>query len=190
MKWTFCNICAPEKTEAHRVTTEWHIACVSSVALICDCQVNCPWISFLLESEHLCAHKVAFCTLSIKYDHSPQTVLKHSEQAGRMGFEDDVVESDPQQIKKNPIDWDFRILEALCPALCHRFFIRLLPIVTLVYGFDVSSRNVTHAVQLLWQMAATISTWCCIHSNTPALAWGPQARRNFIISFQTKILIQ
>lgn len=67
------------------------------------------------------------------------TVLKHSEQAGRMGFEDDVVESDPQQIKKKPIDWDFRILEALCPALCHRFFIRLLPIVTLVYGFDVSS---------------------------------------------------
>lgn len=54
-----------------------------------------------------------------------------------MEFQNDGVAADPQQIK-NPIDWDFRLLAAQCPGLCHRFFIWLLAIVTLVYGFCAS----------------------------------------------------
>lgn len=54
-----------------------------------------------------------------------------------MEFQNDGVGPDPQQIK-NPIDWDLRISTALCPDLCHIFFIRLLVIATLVCGFSAS----------------------------------------------------
>lgn len=172
----------PEETEIYRVIKDWRIVYISFLAFIGDCEVNCPWISALKESKWLCTHKVAFSVHSIKYDQS-QT-LKHSEQAGRMEFQNDGVVPDPQQIE-NPIDWDFRISAALCPGLCHRFFIRLLAIVTAGYGFSASHWNVSHAVQLvflnvLWQLSIP-SPWCCIHSNTAAMACGSYARRNFII---------
>lgn len=79
--------------------------------------------------------------------HTPSNTINHSPQTFWAGRKDGVwgwcgwVWSTADK----KIDWDFRILEALCPALCHRFFIRLLPIVTLVYGFGLSSWNVTHA---------------------------------------------
>lgn len=176
-----------EKTETYRVMKEWHIVCISSLALICDCQVKCPTDLFSLRIQVVT--RTQGCFQHTLHQIRSITVLKHSEQAGSMGFRNDGVVPDPQQIK-NPIDWDFRILVALCPGLCHRFFIRLLAIVTLVYGFSVSSLNVSHAVQLLdlcfsssygrWQLRILLP-WCCIHSNTIAMEWGPYARRNFII---------
>lgn len=54
-----------------------------------------------------------------------------------MEFQNDEAVADPQQIT-NPIDRDFRISAALCSGLCHRFFIRLVAIVTLVHGLRAS----------------------------------------------------
>lgn len=124
------------------------------------------------------------------------TVLKHSEQAGKMECQNDGAVSDPPQIK-NPIDWDFRIWAALCPGLCHRFFIRLLAIVTSVYGSRESWPNVSHAARLLdsgllrpygrWQLSIPLSCWC-IHGNTIAMACGRYFGRYFIIRVSTQYI--
>lgn len=61
--------------------------------------------------------------------HTPSSTIKHSEQAGRMEFQNDRVAPDPQQMTKsnklglNPA--------ALCAGLYYIYFIRLLALVTI-----------------------------------------------------------
>lgn len=182
-----------EKAETYRVIQEWHIVCISS--LICGYKVSCPWILSLWESSWLCTHNVAFSTPSMT-----SHILSRQEGWSFKMMRLCLIHSSLKKRKKetpnktkNPIDWDFRISMALCPSLCHRFFIRPLAIVTSVRGFSVSCWNVNHAVHLLdlcfsfsYGRKAYYFSWCCIHSNTVAIAKGPNSRRNFIIRASRK----